>query len=121
MVNYPVLYAMNNLILPVLCISTSISTRTKDLPVRTVTSLTLLRVNSWQPIVANTSKLRVVSRNVKMHDGIMHKCHAKKDCTYQNADNVRAHEKTHTGKNYGCDKCSETFQYWMQMDRHMSK
>ena len=60
-----------------------------------------------------------LTKHMKMHDGIMHKCHVVKDCDYQNVDkrNVHAHEKTHSDKNdYGCDRCGKAFKYWMQMD-----
>ena len=62
-----------------------------------------------------------LKKHVLTHDGVMHKCKAKKGCDYENIDirNVRAHEKTHSDeKAYGCDKCGETFKYWMQMNRH---
>ena len=62
-----------------------------------------------------------LKKHVLIHDGVMHKCKAKKGCDYENTDirNVRAHEKTHSDdKAYGCDKCGETFKYWMQMNRH---
>ena len=62
-----------------------------------------------------------LKKHVLIHDGVMHKCKAKKGCDYENTDirNVRAHEKTHSNdKAYGCDKCGETFKYWMQINRH---
>ena len=62
-----------------------------------------------------------LKKHVLTHDGVMHKCKAKRGCEYENIDirSVRAHEKTHSDKKaYGCDKCGETFKYWMQMNRH---
>ena len=62
-----------------------------------------------------------LKKHVLTHDGVLHKCKAKKGCDYENIDirNVRAHEKTHSDKlSYGCDKCGKAFKYWMQMQRH---